>query len=95
MLFFLRKLSGSRSRYKFANMVARLLYTRMGQAFISALFGLAIAFMFQRVCKDRKCIIIRAPPMSEVKDKVFDTGNGCYTYQPIIVPCEEDEAPLR
>jgi hypothetical protein len=72
-------------------MMARLFYTKLGQVFISALFGVAIAFMFQKVCKDRKCIVIQAPPLKDVEKKVFGVDGQCYRYEPYIVDCNKEE----
>lgn len=86
----LRSKSQSTSRYQLQNMVARLFYTKLGQIFISAIFGLAIAFLFQRVCKDRKCIIIHAPPMKNIEQKVFLVDETCYQYTPFVVDCAKE-----
>jgi ABC-type uncharacterized transport system permease subunit len=80
------------ARYKLHNMVARLFYTKLGQIFISALFGLAIAFMFQRVCKDRKCIVIHAPPMKNIEKKIFLVDDTCYQYTPFVVDCAKESS---
>lgn len=101
-MFLLAKLlrSGTRStmsKYQLRDMVARLFYTKMGQIFISALFGLAIAFMFQRVCKDRKCIVIHAPPMKNIEKEIFLVNEECYQYTPFVVDCakEKDDENVR
>lgn len=81
------------SRYQLHDMIGRLFYTKLGQIFISALFGLAIAFMFQRVCKDRKCIVIHAPPMKNIEKKIFLVDeNTCYQYTPFVVDCAKESS---
>jgi hypothetical protein len=70
------------------NLVTRLLYTEHGQIFVSALLGLGLASAFRRVCKDKKCRIMRAAPLDEVQGKVFRVGNKCVTYSPYPVPCK-------
>ena len=81
--------SASSSKYQLTDMIGRLFYTKMGQIIISILFGIAIAFMFQKVCKDRKCIIIQAPPLKDVEKKTFDVDGTCYQYKPKVVKCED------
>lgn len=86
--------SGTRSalsRYQLRDMMARLFYTKMGQVFISAIFGIAIAFMFQRVCKDRKCIVIHAPPMKNIEKATFLVDQTCYQYTPFVVDCAKEK----
>lgn len=76
---------------RITQLVQRLFYTKMGQAMISLLFGLAIAFMFQKVCKGSKCIVIEAPPMDQINGHVFGVGDECYEYVPRVVPCAIDD----
>lgn len=69
----------------------RLFHTPEGQLMISALFGFALAIMFQRTCDGAACIVLRAPPAAEIDGRVFRNGAGetsaCYTYTPKVVPC--------
>lgn len=94
MLFAL--LAGRRKRKSLfsANIVQRLLYTQMGQIVISILFGLALAFMFQRVCKGTKCVVIEPPPMDELQKHIYRIGNDCYKYVPRVVECAPPEDAL-
>lgn len=77
-------------QYQLSDMIARLLYTKFGQILLSSLFGLAIALMFHKVCKDRKCIVIQAPPMKEIEETTYDLGGTCYRYTPKVVPCMDE-----
>jgi hypothetical protein len=85
-----RMMQRKSAKYQLSDMVARMFYTKIGQIFISALFGIALAFMFQKVCKDRKCIVIQAPPMKDVDKKIFHVDGSCYRYTPKVVECTED-----
>lgn len=82
---------GKRRALFSANIVQRLLYTQIGQIVISILFGLALAFMFQRVCKDKKCVVIEPPPMEELNKYVYRIGQDCYRYVPRVVACAPPE----
>lgn len=74
-----------------ANRLAdRLFYQPTGQIFISALFGVGLALTLQKVCKDRKCIVIRAPDVKEMTSKVYDFQGECYRYKTHSVPCPKD-----
>lgn len=72
------------------HVVDRLFYTESGSMFISILFGFALAAMFQKACKDRKCIVIKAPPMKEISDMYYKNGDDCFKYTPKVVPCNGD-----
>lgn len=65
----------------------RLFHTEFGNALISALFGVSVAFLFARVCKGDNCINIKAPEINEVKDKIFKIQDECYIYTPKMVSC--------
>jgi hypothetical protein len=71
-------------------LVKRLFYQKSGQVVVSAVFGLALALMFQRVCKGSKCIIVHAPP-SEDLDKIHHepgSSDDCYKYSPKYMSCD-------
>ena len=72
----------------FRRVVDRLFYTPMGAFVVSALFGLAIAFMFQRVCKDKHCVVVKPPPMKEIDEYIYKVNDdACYKYVPRVVKC--------
>ena len=73
-------------------LIDKLFYDSTGQMFVSGIFGLALALMFQRVCKDN-CIIYCAPKLEEVKDKTFKLEDTCYKYDTVAVKC--NEKPLK
>ena len=51
-----------------------------GRILISVLLGLGLATLFRKVCKDRKCMVFKAPDISEIKDKIFKYNDKCYQY---------------
>ena len=72
---------------RLSNMVNRLFYTKLGQVFISILFGISLSFLFHRACKGEQCTILEPPPNADVDGKIFRVGGKCYSYEPSIVPC--------
>lgn len=66
--------------------VDRLFYQQTGQIVISAVFGIALALLFQKACKGRKCIIIQAPPL-EALSEIHKHDKKCYVYTPRYVEC--------
>lgn len=73
--------------------INRLLYTYIGQLFISALFGLSLALLFRRVCKDN-CIIYIAPKKEDIEGKIFKLEDTCYKYNTKQVKCNNKENPI-
>ena len=70
----------------------RLFYTEAGSTILSALFGVALAFMFQRVCKGAQCYLIKSPPSSETNNYLYKIeGEGCFKYTPKVVSCDENK----
>jgi hypothetical protein len=54
---------------------------------VSALFGIGFAFMFSQACKGTNCVVINAPDINTVKDKVYKIQDECYTYTPQVASC--------
>jgi len=73
---------------KLKDIMNRLFYTETGQAFVSALFGLSLALIFKRVCKDN-CVLYIAPNKDEIDGKIFKFEDGCYKYSKINVKCND------
>lgn len=68
--------------------VERLFYTTVGQHAVCILFGFALATLFQKVCKDGKCIQLESPPLEEIRKHVYKLEGVCYKYEPVIVSCD-------
>jgi hypothetical protein len=58
----------------------RILNSDTGKIIISALLGLGLATLFQRVCNDKNCIIFNGPVITEIDDKIYKYGEKCYKY---------------
>jgi hypothetical protein len=76
----------------FKKIAHRLLYTDLGQIFISFLFGILLSFMFKRVCKEN-CVIYVSPNNNEIEGKLFKLGESCYKYKHKNVVC--DGSPIE
>lgn len=71
------------------NMIDRLFYSSMGQLIISALFGLSLALLFNRVCKEN-CVLYFAPKYDDINNNIFKLEDTCYKYKTINVGCNEN-----
>jgi hypothetical protein len=74
--------------------INKLFYTTMGQLIVSVIFGLALAFVFRRVCTG-DCTLYYAPHFDEVNDHIFKLEDTCYAYFPHMVDCEKYENILE
>lgn len=73
---------------KIKDIISRLFYTETGQTLISALFGLSLALIFKRVCKEN-CVLYIAPNNNDIDGKIFKFEEQCYKYSKINVKCNE------
>ena len=68
--------------------IDRLYHTETGCTLVSMLFGVALAFMFQKVCKGDQCIKHLPPPQKDIDGILFEIPeDGCYTYVHKVVEC--------
>lgn len=82
-MLFLFKNRGDR----ITHITERLFYTEIGCVIISAIFGVALAFMFQRACKGSNCTLLKSPPQEEITNYAYQNDGICYKYKIKIVDC--------
>ena len=69
----------------------RLIYGDVGKIVISIILGLGLATLFRKVCKDRDCIIFRAPDIKKIKDQIFKFDGKCYQFEENIEKCSNNK----
>ena len=69
----------------------RLFYTELGQIFISIILGLGLATLFRKVCKDRDCIIFKAPDIKKIQNQIFKFDKKCYKFEENIEKCNQNK----
>ena len=65
----------------------KLLESKTGVIIMSVIWGLGLACMFRKVCKDRDCIVYNAPNMEEIKKNIFLFDKKCYKYKSETTKC--------
>ena len=63
------------------------IHTTNGQYIISFILGMGMASLFRKVCKDRNCIVFRAPDFEEVTKNIYTYGDKCYAFKKSSVAC--------
>ena len=58
---------------------------------MSILLGFGLASLFRTICKDQNCIIFHAPPLDQIKDKIYKNGNKCYKYSATATKCDTNK----
>jgi hypothetical protein len=56
-----------------------LLHTKVGKYILSFILGLGLASLFRIACKDKNCVIYKAPLDSEnIENKTYKFADKCY-----------------
>jgi hypothetical protein len=74
--------------------IDRLFYDETGQIIVSALFGLALALLFRRICKDN-CVVYSAPDIKDIEGNIFNLEDTCYKYKSYAIKCNSIDKPLK
>lgn len=69
----------------------KFVHTQTGKYVMSVLLGLGLASLFRNVCKDKNCLIFHAPPLEEIKNKIYKFENKCYKYEPVQTKCNKNK----
>jgi len=74
--------------------IKRLLYTPVSKYVISIVLGFGLATLFRKVCKDRNCMIFKAPNIRHIQNKIFKHGEKCYKYNPNPRTCQDSSKKI-
>ena len=73
----------------------RLLYSPLGQIFISMLLGFGIATLFRKACNKRNCLVFQAAPLNKIKGQVFKYDNKCYKFTSKAESCNKGKKTVE
>lgn len=71
--------------------VRRLLYNQYSKYIMSIILGIGFSCLFRKVCKDRNCLIFKAPDFKLIKNKIFKHNNKCYKFNPSSCSCSKNK----
>lgn len=54
---------------------------------ISFVIGFGIAAMFRPLCKGPECMILRGPPVNDIRGSVYQYGTKCVEFNAKPIPC--------
>ena len=63
-----------------------------GKIIISIILGFGLASLFQKVCKDRKCIVYKAPNMNKITQNTYGVDGECMKF--VAEPSRCNKNPL-
>jgi hypothetical protein len=73
----------------------KFVHTQTGKYIMSILLGFGLASLFRTVCKDKNCILFEAPPLENIKDKIYNYENKCYKYVPVSTKCNTEKKIIK
>ena len=59
---------------------------------VSVFLGVALALLFQRICKDRKCVVIKVPTVDEITSKTHQYEDDCFRFKQVPTACPDDNS---
>ena len=66
----------------------KFVHTKTGRNIMSLLLGFGLACLFRKVCDKKECVQFFAPPLEEIKNKIFKSGTKCVQYSFVSQKCE-------
>ena len=55
--------------------------------FISLILGFGIAALFRPVCKGPDCVVVRGPPVQDIRNAVYQFGSKCIEFKTVPQEC--------
>ena len=54
---------------------------------VSFMLGLALVVIIAPICHGKECMIVRAPPIHEVRDSIYHIASKCYKFETVQMDC--------
>uniref|UniRef100_A0A6C0B2B4 Uncharacterized protein n=1 Tax=viral metagenome TaxID=1070528 RepID=A0A6C0B2B4_9ZZZZ len=68
--------------------LAKFFHTQSGKYIMSVILGFGLATLFRSVCEGKNCIIMKAPPIDEIKNKIYKYQDKCYKFTASSTKCD-------
>ena len=75
--------------------IKKIFTTDFGGILVSILLGFGLASLFRKSCKDKNCIVFKAPSLDKIEDQIYKHGNDCYKFQEHSIKCGEKEKTVE
>jgi hypothetical protein len=62
-------------------MIINALKSPLFGSVVSFMFGMAVVLVAAPICHGTSCMIVKAPPIHEIKDTVYHIGQKCYKFE--------------
>lgn len=57
---------------------------------ISLLLGFGIAAIFRPLCNGPDCVVVRGPPINDIRDSVYQIGKQCVEFKAKPIACPKN-----
>ena len=71
--------------------IRRLIYGKYSPYVISVILGVGLSCMFRRVCKERNCLVYKAPSLDKIEGKIYQYNNKCYNFTHAAQTCNSNK----
>jgi len=71
-------------------MIIGVLKNPLFGSIVSFMLGLAIVVIIAPICHGKECMIVRAPPIHEVRDSIYHIASNCYKFETVQMECPKE-----
>lgn len=68
--------------------IEKFIQTSAGRVLMSMILGVGLATLFKVSCKDRNCLLLKAPPLEKLNDKIYKVEDKCYKFTSSQTKCD-------
>jgi hypothetical protein len=68
--------------------LGKFVHSKTGRIMMSILLGFGLASLFRTICKNKDCLRFHAPPLEEIKDKIYKNNDKCVKYNYVATKCD-------
>jgi len=69
--------------------LSKFLETQTGRIVMSVILGFGLASIFKVSCKNKNCIVYRAPDINSINGNTYSFNDKCYNYNIKEVKCDK------
>jgi hypothetical protein len=69
--------------------LSKFLETQTGRIIMSVILGFGLASIFKVSCKNKNCIVYRAPDINSINGNTYSFNDKCYNYNIKEVKCDK------
>ena len=69
----------------------KFIKTDAGRVLMSIVLGVGLATLFKVSCKGRNCLLMKAPALDQLNDKIYKIEDKCYKFKSTSTKCNESK----